>query len=366
VTVPGALRAALKPTLSRHLALTLGVGLILFLVTLALDPFNNLRIAMGAYLFAALAGLTLLTGLNGQISLGHGGLMAVGAYTAALLVGNEHWPLVAALAAAVLVTAVVGVAVGAAAARLRGPYLAGATLAFAIGLPGVADRFAGTFGGENGLTVNPPVPPSALGANFAAERWQAWIACVCALIVLFLVLNLSRSGIGRAFRAVRDDEVGSSLCGISVGRTQVLAFVISAACAGLAGGLYVEVQGLAAPGAFNLALSLALLTGVVLGGLGSLAGAAWGAAALVMLPSWSQDLARSLSLSTKISANLPLAIYGVVLIGAMLAAPRGIQGLLNGGARLARERWGREGPVSDRSLAAAQPTGASETTKRRD
>ena len=275
-----------------------------------------------------LAGLTVLTGMSGQISLGHGALMAVGAYTVALLIGNEHWALVPALVASVVVTAVVGLLVGAAASRLRGPYLAGATLAFAIGLPALANKYPNTFGGENGLIINPPTPPSSLGANFPLERWEAWIAGIGALVVVFAMNNLIRSGVGRSFRAVRDDEIAASLCGLHVGRVQILAFVVSAACAGLGGGLLAVVLQLAAPGAFELALSLSLLTAIVLGGLGSLIGAIWGAAVLVLLPSWTTDLAHSFSLSQRVSANLPLAIYGLVLIVAMLAWPTGIQGAL--------------------------------------
>jgi branched-chain amino acid transport system permease protein len=118
---------------------------------------------------------------------------------------------------------------------------------------------------------------------------------------------------------------------------RAVAFVVSAACAGLGGGLLTVVLQLAAPGAFQAQLSLALLTGVVLGGLGSLLGAVWGAAVLVMLPSWTNDIANSFSLSTRVSANLPLAIYGLVLIVAMLVWPSGIQGAL----RAARSRLGR-------------------------
>jgi len=290
-----------------------------------LGAFDDLELANGAYYFAALAGLTVLTGLSGQISLGHGAMMAVGAYTVALLIGNEHWALVPALLAAIVISAVVGVAVGAAASRLRGPYLAGATLAFAIGLPAIADQYSSTLGGENGLVINPPTPPSWLGANFPLERWEAWIACAGALVVLFVMNNLVHSGIGRAFRAVRDDEIAASLCGLHVGGVQTLAFIVSAACAGLAGGLLTVVLQLAAPGAFQLALSLSLLTAVVLGGLGSLVGAIWGAALLVLLPTWTNDLANSFSLSTNVSNNLPLAIYGFVLIAAMLLWPGGIQ-----------------------------------------
>jgi branched-chain amino acid transport system permease protein len=348
--VSGALARIRRPraTLARSLALVVLAGVLLFLASELLGSFNQLRLAEGAYYFAVLAGLTVLTGLSGQISLGQGALMAVGAYTVALLIGNEHWAIVPALAAAVAITSLVGVALGAAAARLRGPYLAGATLAFAVGLPAIADKYSGTFGGANGLVINPPTPPSWLGANFPLERWEAWIACAGALVVLFAMNNLVRSGVGRGFRAVRDDEIAASLCGLRVGRVRTVAFIVSAACAGLGGGLLTLVLQLAAPGAFQLELSLALLTGVVLGGLGSLLGAVWGAAVLVLLPSWSNDIANSFSLSTRVSANLPLAIYGLVLIIAMLVWPSGIQGALRAlAARLRRRQHDLKLAVED-------------------
>jgi branched-chain amino acid transport system permease protein len=324
-----------RATLARSLALVVLAGLAVYFASVLLSAYSDLQLANGAYYFAVLAGLTVLTGLSGQISLGHGALMAVGAYTVALLIGNEHWPLVAALVAAVLVSLIVGVLVGAAATRLRGPYLAGATLAFAVGLPALANKYTSTFGGENGLAINPPTPPSWLGSTFPLERWEAWIAGAGALIVLFVMSNLVRSGYGRAFRAVRDDEVAASLCGLHVGRVQTTAFVLSAACAGLGGGLLALVLQLASPGAFQLELSLALLTAIVLGGLGSLMGAVWGAALLVLLPKWTDDLAHSFSLSTKVSSNMPLAVYGLVLIVAMLLWPGGVQGAVRAlGARL--------------------------------
>jgi branched-chain amino acid transport system permease protein len=310
----------------RALALVVASAVVFAIATTYLSPYNDLQVADGAYYFAALAGLTVLAGLAGQISLGHGALMAVGAYTVALLIGKQGWPELPALVAAVLVSAAVGIPVGLASSRLRGPYLAGATLAFAVGLPALADRFPRTFGGENGLTINPPSPPGWLGGNFPLERWEAWIAGAGAVVVLFALYNLVHSGAGRSLRAVREDEIAASLCGLRIGRLQTVAFVISAACAGLAGGLLAIVLQLANPGAFPLQLSLSLLTGIVLGGLGSLVGAVWGAALLVLLPSWSNDIAHSFSLSSKVSNNLPLAIYGVVLIAAMLVWPSGIQG----------------------------------------
>jgi len=123
------------------------------------------------------------------------------------------------------------VPLGVAASRLRGPYLAGATLAFAVGLPAIADKFPGTFGGENGLTLNPPTPPSWLGSSFSLFRWEAWVCCIGALVVLFALYNLVHSGVGRTMRAVRDDEIAAALCGLRIGRMQTLAFTVSGACA---------------------------------------------------------------------------------------------------------------------------------------
>src|SRR3954447_15261677 len=327
-------RRAADQTLVRHLAIALLAGLVLYVLSLALSPFDNLQMATMAYYFVAVAGLTVLTGLNGQISLGHGALMAIGAYTTAKLQGSSGWPLVPALLGAVLLTAVAGVAIGVGAARLRGPYLAGATLALAVGLPSLADKFPSFLGASNGVTVSPPVPPSALGADFALERWQAWIGLIGALITYLLLANLVRSRYGRSWRAVRDDEVAAELSGLAVARLQVNAFVVSAAAAGLAGGLFVTVNQLAAPGAFPLSLSVALLTGVILGGLGSLTGAIFGAILLVEIPNWSDDLSNALNVSQSVQANLSLAIYGLVLIGVMIAAPGGIIGLAQRVGRL--------------------------------
>ena len=167
-----------------------------------------------------------------------------------------------------------------AAARLRGPYLAGATLALAVGAAGAGHRFDGVPRRRaTGLTVAPPTPPLALGATFPLERWQAWIACAAALVTYVLLANLVRSRYGRTLRAVRDDEVAAALPACTWRARRSIAFVVSAACAGLAGGaVRRRARAGVAPGAFPLDLSLALLTGAVLGGLGSLAGAVWGAA----------------------------------------------------------------------------------------
>jgi branched-chain amino acid transport system permease protein len=313
--------------LLRHL-LWSAVGLaLLYVVSISLNQFQDLQLAQICYTAIAAAGLTVLSGLSGQISLGNGAFMAVGAYSTALLLNNQQWPLAVVLVVSAAITAVVGLVVGAAAARLRGPYLAGATLALALGLPALANYHGlrDQLGGANGLTVAANPPPLALGEDFPLERWQAWISGLCLVITLFLLANLVSSRIGRDMRLLREDEDAAALSGVRVARTQVLAFSVSAACAGLGGALLAWVNSLAAPGAFPLTLSLSLLTAAVLGGLGSLAGAVYGAVIVTLLPTWSTDLAQSAHLSQSIYANIPLVVYGIVLFVVIVLFPGGLQ-----------------------------------------
>jgi branched-chain amino acid transport system permease protein len=252
--------------------------------------------------------------------------VAIGAYTTALLLKTftDLNPAIV-MVAAVLVTALGSIAVGAGAARLRGPYLAGATLGLAVGLPGVAVRFSGVFGGDAGLNVPALTTPDAL-STVPQEVWMAWMWLIPAAITFVLLANLLRTRYGRDFRAIREDEVASALHGIRVARTQVVAFVLSGACAGLAGSLMAYTSSLAAPGSFPLTLSLELLAAIVIGGLGTLPGAVWGALVIVFAPDWIGTLHDVLKLPGPIRDQLPLALFGVVFIAAMLLFPYGIQG----------------------------------------
>jgi len=329
-------RGLAASTLMRHLAGALLAMIVIVALTLVTDPFTNLRFAIVGFYLIAVAGLALLTGLSGQISLGHGAFMFVGAYTVALLVLHQPaLPLWLDLAAAAVAGGLAGLLAGAAAARLHGPYLAGATLALAVGLPAVTQRFPEFLGGSNGLAFTTPGAPAVLGDGFPTTRWQAWVVWTTVLLTLVVLANLSRSRIGRSLRAVRDDEVAAALAGIHVGRTKVLAFVLSSACAGLAGGLLAYVLGTAAPSSFGPALSLSLLAAVVLGGMGSLWGALWGSLALVYLGVWADGASESLHLSANVANNLPIAIYGAILIAVILAFPQGI----HGGLRRVRARF---------------------------
>jgi branched-chain amino acid transport system permease protein len=313
-------------TLLRHLGAAIVLAVILGLLSVALNAFRDYQMAQVALYVVAIAGLTVLVGLSGQISIGNGAFMAVGAYAAALLLMHLAWPLAAVLAASAAIAALAGLAVGVAAARLRGPYLAGVTLVLAVALPSLASRFTGVFGGDQGLAVNISTPPAFLGSSFPLTRWQAWISCAAALITLVLLANLARSRIGRSWRAVRDDEAAAALAGLNVAALRILAFVVSATCAGLAGALLGITTTLVSPGSFTVTLSIALLTGAVLGGLGSLAGAVWGSLIIVLVPTYVTDVATSHGLSSSVAANIPVAAYGVVLIAVILLFPDGIQG----------------------------------------
>ena len=312
-------------TFPRRLGAAVVTAVIVWFLSVRLDTFRDYQIAEVAVYVPAVAGLTVLTGLSGQISLGNGAFMAIGGYTTALLLLHLNWPFIAALVVSGAVAAAAGGIVGVAAARLRGPYLAGATLILGVALPTLATAYAGVFGGDQGLNVT-FTAPAFLGAAFPLTRWQAWVSAVVALVTLVLLANLCYSRIGRNWRAVRDDEVAAALNGVNVAVTRILAFVVSAVCAGLAGSLLAIVTSLVAPGAFTLTLSIALLTAAVIGGLGSLPGALWGSLLIVLVPTYVTDVATSHGLSSSVGSNIPIAAYGVVLILVMLVFPQGIQG----------------------------------------
>jgi branched-chain amino acid transport system permease protein len=296
---------------------------LLYFLSTVLSPFNNYELGQVALYAIAIAGLSVLTGVSGQISLGQGAFVAVGAYTLAELETHTSLNLMVELLIAVGISAAAGVVIGVPATRLRGPYLAGMTLLLALALPFLSDQYSSFFGGDQGLITTPPTPPGSINA----EQWLAWIQLLGALIVMVLLANLLSSRFGRMFRAVRDDEVAAELAGIHVARTKVIAFAVSAACAGLAGAFLAVSVGVVNTGEFPLSLSIFLLAGMVLGGAGTLMGAWWGAILVVYLPTqWAQSLASTFNLNHLVSANLAVIIFGAVLVLAMLVAPRGIQG----------------------------------------
>lgn len=320
----------------RHLV---GAALAMVVVVVVLSivsDYRSTQLTETAYIAIAAGGLTLLTGLNGQISLGHGALMAVGAYTTALVLDDPGagpaLPLV--LLAAVAVTLVVGLVVGVAAARLHGPYLAGATLALAVAVPGIAVHFREQLGGEQGLrTFTPDVPDWAADATFfltgsdpTRSSYTAFVAWTVLVVVFVLLANLGRSRVGRRWAAVRDDEVAAELAGIDLVRSRVSAFAVSSAAAGAAGCMLAVGDRNVAPGAFNLNLSLTLLAVVVIGGLGSLTGAVVGAGLLTLLVGFGPDAGRALGLDDLAAEQVAPLVAGLVTVLVILLAPRGLAG----------------------------------------
>lgn len=323
------MKSLTEATWLRHLLFSLALAVVAIALVFAVDDFTAIQVGtLGAYICAAF-GLTMLVGGNGQISLGHAAFMAVGAYTMAKFLPNygDEFGLisipmvVAGLLLATFVTTLVGVVIGLAAARLRGPYLAGATLALGVSVSGITTYFIDTFNGEQGLPVPVPAVPAVLEEmQWTIGRVVALITMLSAVLVFFLLANLKKSGVGRHWGAVRDNEIAAQLCGLSVPREQVRAFTVSAAAAGLGGGcLGLVLQG-ANPFSFGLVLSLTLLGAVVIGGLGSLRGAIWGCLIVVFLQRIFDELA--------VNENAPAAAYGLLLIVVMLAFPGGIQGLV--------------------------------------
>ena len=305
-----------------HLPLFIIGGVVLYFLSGMVDELRVYQGASIAVYVIAISSLILLTGYSGQVSLGHGALLAIGAYSAAISKNEFGFPVLASFMVAVIITAAGGALLGAAAARLSGPYLAGTTLALAVGLPSLANQFS-ILGGEQGLIFDVGFPPLSLGEDFTLYKWFFWIAALAALISMWLVNNILKSRYGRTWRAGRANEVSAQLAGINTGRSKVLAFTISAGIAGLAGALLSMTIGTVSPSAFPLALSFSLLTGAVLAGITTLGGVILGAFVLVAIPEVADVIAHRLGASEGVTTNLPGLIVSGLLILTVLFVPNG-------------------------------------------
>ena len=304
---------------------------IIFYLGKILDPYNQGQLSVVLMYFVGILSITFLTGLSGQISLGQGALMAIGGYTCALVVlnlGLNYWQ---SIIIAVLASLVAGWILGITAARLSGPYLAGTTLVIALAIPSLANRFESVFGGDVGLSVdfgNPPEWLSSAIGEIGYEQWQLFATLPFASIALYLALNLFKSRTGRSWRAVRDHEIAASLTGVNVQRIKIFTFVVASGFAGLAGALY-GLRGIVGPSVYPISLSLALLTGAVLGGLRSIGGAFIGAVLVVFLPDLIEAISGSWELAPQISNYLPAMVASILLILTVVLNPAGVAGGLH-------------------------------------
>jgi branched-chain amino acid transport system permease protein len=261
----------------------------------------------------AAVGLNLLTGNCGQISLCHASLMAIGAYATALFTARLAVTYIVALPIGVIVTTLLGASLGYPARRLSGLYLALVTLGFLEVVSIVIEEFPDVTGGVRGLSL---VKPDFIGLRLNAEAIYYFVLGMTALAT-YAGWNIQRSRYGRAFNAVRQSAVVAQALAIPPGRIKLVAFSIAAAFAGLAGGLFTAVVGFIDPTEFDISASLRQITFIAVGGLGSVLGSVVGAVVLTLLP----EVLRG-------AKEYSDVVYGAILLGALVVAPKGIVGSL--------------------------------------
>ncbi|HEX7435858.1 MAG TPA: branched-chain amino acid ABC transporter permease [Caldimonas sp.] len=277
----------------------------------------------------ALLGLNMLTGYNGQISLGHGAFYAIGAYTAAVLMDKLGVPYWATIPVAGAVCFVAGFLFGLPALRLEGLYLALATFALGVAMPQILKHksLEHWTGGSQGIVIVKPDPPAWSGVS--QDQWLYFFTLAWVVVLFILGWNLLRGRIGRAMVAIRDQPIAAQAMGVNTAMVKSLTFGVSALYTGIAGALGAIAIQFVAPDSFTIFLSITLLTGVVIGGLASISGAFYGALFIQFIP----------NIADEISKAAPWAIYGIVLIAFMYAMPTGVAGFVRMiRARLMRRR----------------------------
>ena len=308
-----------------------------------LSSFRSFQFARAGVFFIAILGLNLLTGYTGQISLGHGAFMAIGGYTTAILVADHGVRDLWTIPIAGLVAGLAGLVVGIPALRLRGLYLALATFALAVALPSLLKKWEGLTGGNRGidmfakglnhLTGAVKGEVTVLGHHFALNDWFYYLVWSIGAVLLVVAWLITRGRLGRAFRALRDSEIAAVSSGVNLAVYKTLAFAISGFYAGVAGSLFAIMAAFVNPQSFSFDLSIQLLVGTVVGGLGSLSGVVVGAlfieflpvgidalSGVDALPNWIQTQAKA--------PGVPSVVYGAAIVLIMFALPTGAGGLL--------------------------------------
>jgi branched-chain amino acid transport system permease protein len=265
-------------------------------------------------------GLSLLMGYAGQISLGQASLYAIGGYTAGLM-SVHGLPTLLGLLAAPFVAAAVAALVGASLLRLRGHYLAFATLALQLILLSVLSQ-GDWAGGAIGLQGIPRL--SVAGVEFADDLSYAYLTWVALALTLLVSYNVIHSRAGRGLRALATSETAAAASGVPVGRYRLAVFALSAAFAGLAGGIYAYFVGYLAPGSFPVLLSIEYVVMAVVGGLGTITGPVVGATAIVLLVRALTEFGTRPGMPSYAPSVFSYAVYALVLVLAMLFLPRGL------------------------------------------
>lgn len=263
-------------------------------------------------------GMNMVTGYNGQISLGHGAFYAIGAYTTAIMM--DHWdlPYWSTIPVAAILCAITGFLIGLPALRFTGLYLALTTLALAAAVPQLLkyNAFTDWTGGVQGISVFKPDAP--FGLPLTPDQWLYLFSFAVALVLFILARNLAVGRIGRAMKAIRDQPLAAEAMGINLAKVKTRTFAVSAVFTGVGGSLAALAVGFVAPDSFNVTLSIILFVGMVVGGAASISGAVFGALFIQFVP----------NVADHISKAAPGAVYGVILIVLMFVAPGGIASLV--------------------------------------
>lgn len=322
--LPTALPASLPAPLAAPLAVSVIAVAALAAATFLFSNYHLFQLTLVLVYAIAILGMTVLTGFNGQISLGHGAFYAIGAYTTGVLMTAWDVPYWATLPVAALVCAGFGFLIGLPALRLGGLYLALTTFALAVAVPQVLKHKAVEHwtGGVQGLVIDKPAPPFGLPLN--ADQWLYLFTLAVGAAIFLLAWNLTRGRIGRAMMAIRDHALAAEAMGINIALLKTRTFAVSAMCTGIAGSLGAIAVQFVAPDSFGVFVSITLFVGLVVGGVASIPGALFGAVFIEFVP----------NLAEQVSKAAPGAIYGVILIACMYLIPSGIGGAL---ARLARK-----------------------------
>ncbi len=295
-------------------------SLLLVIVAAALafvvSDYRLFQLTMVVVYAVAILGLALVTGFNGQISLGHGAFYAVGAYVTAILMTLYNVPYWATLPVSAIICAVIGLLIGLPALRLGGLYLALTTFALAVATPQLLKYklFEAWTGGVQGLTIDKPDPPFGLQLN--ADQWLYLFTLGVGVVLFILAGNLVRGRIGLAMRAIRDHPLAAEATGIDVALFKTRTFAVSAMFTGIAGSLGAIAVGFVAPDSFTVLLSITLFVGLVVGGVASIAGPVFGGIFIAFLPNVAEEVSKA----------APGAVYGLVLIAFMYLLPSGVAG----------------------------------------
>jgi branched-chain amino acid transport system permease protein len=284
------------------------------------SDYHLFQLTMVVVYALAILGLAIVTGFNGQISLGHGAFYAIGAYVTAILMAQYDVPYWATLPVAAVVCAVFGFLIGLPALRLGGLYLALTTFALAVAMPQILKHKAleAWTGGVQGLVIDKPDAP--FGLPIDSDQWLYLFTLAVGAVMYLLAWNLLRGRIGRGMRAIRDQPTAAEAMGIDLAMFKTRTFAVSAMVTGIAGSLGAVAIQFVAPDSFGVFVSITLFVGLVVGGVASIAGTIFGAIFIEFVP----------NLADQVSKAAPGAIYGVILIAVMFLMPAGAAGFLGG------------------------------------